>query len=446
MVASESGVRLLKVPECTHAVERLVEKSSNSASTTTAAEEALPMEQHALAQLRELLPADLAWRTADDLLASLPRSAEPHAVARLRLGADAEVVQEDVSGACWVQLLLPMAATAGAVAGQPPPPSAPAATIEDEYANFMAELSGGPSVQWMVIPGESKRGAAKVWRRHLRRFAAEQGGDGVARWPTATELADAGVDGVEERTQSAGEVLLLPPYALAVRRAGPNGADLLQWCRAPAGPLAPSVAPSPASGVSCYSSSHPHWRRLQMLPSVSLAAFSHLTALLGVAADEEAEVRSDADASKLSARRGAREKAVRALLRPCAALIDAETLEWERRGRRPSPPEGLHPPQEGIVSVRTLSDHAPRACDRCKAEVFNRCVRIAAPWVRASGRRGRAGERHVPEPASFNPRRRTQRHPGEEGDFCLRKHLRRLRSIPSHLRPAQTPARPPPAA
>ena len=139
-----------------------------------------------LLQLREQLPECVGWRVNGDVLTSLPDGAEPHAVAKLRLRGKAESVQEDVRGVCWVNALL---------------------------------TGGAEEVRWLVIPGESKGKAVEIYRRQKH-------------WPAEEELTGAGIGGVRVLSQRPGQLLLLPPHALAVRRIGAGGAVMLQWCRA----------------------------------------------------------------------------------------------------------------------------------------------------------------------------------------------------------------------
>ena len=118
------------------------------------------------------------------MLTSLPEGAEPTTVAHISLGAGASAMQEDVRGVAWVQMLVQNGA--------------------EQRAS---------SVEWLIVPGQSKRAAVIEWQRRNR---GRKGGP----WPTAEELQAVGIDNVVELTQSPAQLLLLPPHALAVRRAG----------------------------------------------------------------------------------------------------------------------------------------------------------------------------------------------------------------------------------
>lgn len=337
--------------------------------------------------LRDALPGCVRWRRDGDLLAQLPMGAEPHVVAKLRCAAKSEFVQEDVRGVCWVNALL---------------------------------VGGVESVTWLVVPGESKRAAFDIFKRRKA-------------WPSSEELTGAGVGGVKELTQKPGQLVLLPPHALAMRRVGPGGAVLLQWCRAGLGAFAsrassydyfatpPAKALPPLKGASAVPAA---WRRLQLHPPVALAAFRALGEAVGAASH-------DAEAAKPAA-------ALRALLGPCRFLLHAESVSsaaaasWAAHG--------------GDSTPITLDDHAPRACDHCAAEIFNTFLRLKAPTSSSSSSSSNgkatgsgsssssaataAAAQRVPEPAWHNPRRLQQRSPGDQGDFCL-SACRCRSSIPS---------------
>ena len=354
------------------------------------------------AALLDALPDHVGWRTASDVLAHLPEGAEPTSVAHLRL-TDAAVAQEDVRGAIWAQVLLPSGEEA--------------------------------SAEWLVVSRADKAAAVAEWRRE-------------GRWPTADALARVGVASAVTLTQRATQILLLPPHALAVRRAAAaarGAVHLLQWCRvsvAAAAATFDAAAAQRADGgdAACARAlpaaedaqlnSELGWRRVQLLPPIGLATFLALGALAAQASHSSAPppkggARPPKGAAETGAEEGGEAAAARrarltALLPLCRGLLDAERVENGSMS---------------AVGLGKLQDHAPRACDRCHAEIFNRCVRVRAPLARKPcAPDATPDDRLEPLPARPNPRRDAPRKEGAPGDFCLRTRLGRT-PLPHAPRP-----------
>ena len=144
------------------------------------------------------------------------------------------------------------------------------------WAHVMRGDTRAPPLEWLVVPRAHKVAAVAEWRK--RRSAP----DGA--WPTADELRAAGVENVQTLTQNVGQILLLPPHALAIARNGETGRELLQWSRASAAiaeddpcALPPSPVVEDSSGnVSVHAlpesgstfATDDAWRRLQRHPPV----------------------------------------------------------------------------------------------------------------------------------------------------------------------------------
>ena len=222
------------------------------------------------------------------------------------------------------------------------------------------------SIEWVVIPAASKEAAVREWKR--------RGGEDGSGWPSAADLTARGIGGVTAVTQATGQLLLLPPRALAVSRTGIAGGVVLQWCRA----YVASCAPQAVKGdqhLLPVCDGVPAWRRVQLHPPVLMALFRGLVATvdavegLALDADDDANTEADDDAST-DADGGSRQRQVlltqrqvllkrlRQMLPPCRALIASERLSGSRPAALP------------------LDDHAPRACDHCAREIFNRCSLI----------------------------------------------------------------------
>jgi len=252
----------------------------------------VPAPQKIAKKLRDALPDHVVWRSEDDLLACLPEGAEPTAVARLLIYPGKELVQEDVRGLVW--------------------------------AHVMRGDTRAPPLEWLVVPRAHKVAAVAEWRK--RRSAP----DGA--WPTADELRAAGVENVQTLTQNVGQILLLPPHALAIARNGETGRELLQWSRASAAiaeddpcALLPSPVVEDSSGnVSVHAlpesgstfATDDAWRRLQRHPPVALAAFLTLCRQLQPPSPS-AGTSPDAKQRKL----------LKSLIAPCRALLEMERIE-----------------------------------------------------------------------------------------------------------------------
>ena len=366
--------------------------------------------EHSLEVLRAAIPEHMVWRNEGDVLANLPPPGEAHAVAQLRMGSGAEVAQEDVCGATWVHLLL---------------------TGGERYVDVDDRNGESDCVHWLIVPGASKRAAIAEWQR--RRAAS-----GRDAWPTAAELSAAGVAGARAFVQNPGKLISVPPHALAVRRVSRH-AVLLQWSRATAlaclntanlraaaavagggdsargrlGSPTASVLDGPAlpwPSAEEEKGMPPEWRRLQCHPPVALATFLSLAAAV-----RRAEAVARKGGAPLD---GAAREELRELLEPCRALVAAERLTSSSSSSPSSSGTASAPPDAHALPVERLHDKAPRACDHCAADIFNRAVRLTAPKVVCTATAG-GTTRLVPEPAAFNPRRRKQRRKGDAGDFCL---------------------------
>ena len=385
--------------------------------------------------LSRQMPAWLAWRTGGDLLQHLPKDAESQVLAQLCLPPGVQDAQEDVRGGVWLHLLL------GALDNVPKQKAA---------------------VEWIVVPAASKRAAVAEWQRR---------GGTETSWPSAEELVACGVMGAVALTQAPGQVLALPPRALAVRRAGAGGAVMLQWCRASAASCAAVDSEAAADGAAATSSASSAagvppatmtgdthtlpwreasaWRRVQTHPPVQLALFRALLAAvdaakaepegtLAAAADESeppserarydallaADEAGDAMASRGGggdggddgdARRRRRlRRQLRLLLPPCRALLASEALTAALESARAA--------AEAAVASADADELALRACDHCARELFNRYVRLDEPtsWSPQGAVEGSSEPPHAPHaPPHPNPHRGIQRQPGEAGDFCL---------------------------
>ena len=366
--------------------------------------------EHSLEVLRAAIPEHMVWRNEGDVLANLPPPGEAHAVAQLRMGSGAEVAQEDVCGATWVHLLL---------------------TGGERYVDVDDRNGESDCVHWLIVPGASKRAAIAEWQR--RRAAS-----GRDAWPTAAELSAAGVAGARAFVQNPGKLISVPPHALAVRRVSRH-AVLRQWSRATAlaclntarlraaaavagggdsargrlGSPTASVLDGPAlpwPSAEEEKGMPPEWRRLQCHPPVALATFLSLAAAV-----RRAEAVARKGGAPLD---GAAREELRELLEPCRALVAAERLTSSSSSSPSSSGTASAPPDAYALPVERLHDKAPRACDHCAADIFNRAVRLTAPKVVCTATAG-GTTRLVPEPAAFNPRRRKQRRKGDAGDFCL---------------------------
>lgn len=335
-----------------------------------------------IAALQPVLPSHLTWRNEGDVLANLPADAEVHAVARISMGADVESMQEDTCGASWVHCLLS------------------GSTADDE--------STSPScVQWLVVPAASKSAAVTEWNRR------KMSGRGKT-WPSAQELAIAGVAGVKAVTQHPGELLSVPPHALCIRRA-PQGAVMLQWSRASAASCLQTAAQRlPPALPSADQADDPTWRRLQRNPPVALATFLSLVEAVKRADKKKSKrMPSGGKTGKIGKTAGSLDEATRALLsellEPCRALLNAEHLAESNPN---------YAKLRDAVPLESIDDHALRLCDHCGASIFNRCVRLTSPRVWERGAHGDKW-RLAPEPANYNPLRQKQRTAGDPGDFCL---------------------------
>jgi len=187
-------------------------------------------------------------------------------------------------------------------------------------------------------------------------------------------------------TQQPGELLLLPPCAVFARCPSPGaqGATprLLQWLRVDAACAWSALGLSKAPVFPPYAPLPPLWRQLQLAPLTKQATYLTLVkrvqSYAGAGGDAGPLAPVDEDAELLL------------LLRCASALLRSEETS-------------------SAVAVGQLDSHAPRACDLCRAEIFNRCMRIDKPVF------GDGSEAVV-----VNPRRASPRRPGAGGEFCLR--------------------------
>ena len=280
------------------------------------------------------------------------------------MGADVESMQEDTCGASWVHCLLG------------------GSTADDESAS--------PScVQWLVVPAASKSAAVTEWNRR------KMSGRGKT-WPSAQELAIAGVAGVKAVTQHPGELLSVPPHALCIRRA-PQGAVMLQWSRASAASCLQTAAQRlPPALPSADMADDPTWRRLQRNPPVALATFLSLVEAVKRADKKKSKrMPSGGKTGKIGKTAGSLDEATRALLsellEPCRTLLNAEHLAESNPN---------YAKLRDAVSLESIDDHALRLCDHCGASIFNRCVRLISPRVWERGAQGGSGGSRPNPPTS----------------------------------------------
>ena len=321
----------------------------------------------AFKKLAALLPPYLLWRAGDDLLAHLPDGLSPcpsnQAVASLGAAQnDPIAAYEDAGGATtWHTLLASCKPSNGGQEG---------------------------AIVWQVVSASQKHAAAAAW---------ELGRGGEPKWPQRQQD-----DGVHARPvlQKPGELLILPPGCLCLRKCTGASAVMLQWARvAPAFAVAALKAAEPCATAKpalppppCDAPQPPPWRRLQLHPPVLLATY------LGIAAAMKAH--------REAGRRGGGQAGSE------AALPDADAADLGALVGAVTPHlcvEGTSPGTEPRGGTATIDDPtALRACDLCGVDIFNRCVRIAAPLaVDAAGARARCRAprptRGAPAPAPPTP-------------------------------------------